>query len=900
MRATIGRRLAATVAIAVGVSAVVTSTVSIDQQFGRYVQSRRELLLATGDAFSAAISGPLAAGDRDGVFAALRGIGEVPHLSNATARDRSGTIMGQLGYGARLDRDPTFSTGGATPGWSLLRSRSMTVMTPVVDNGIEVGELQLVSDTDDIIDGLLSTLEANMAGAGIALLAGLLVAMRLQRSITRPLSDLTTTMKHVQERHDYDTILPPRHGEEVGTLIDGFNAMLCDIRERDLRLVRHRDRLEQDVADRTRDLWSAMTAAEEANAAKSTFLATMSHEIRTPMTGLLVMAELLASSDLPRQSRRYAEVISKSGSALLAIINDILDFSKIEAGKLETERVPVDVRDVVETVVSLFYARGREKGVDLAASFAADVPLKIEGDPVRLQQIVGNLVNNALKFTQIGFVSIDVYMDDGNLAIAVADTGIGIPGDKLDRIFEAFSQADGSTTRRFGGTGLGLSIATRLAQAMQGQITAHSEVGQGSTFTCSLPASVVEDPPAWPLSTNDVENRAIVDVTAPAAARSLSAALRRVGYLVSRTSEPQVGADAVLRIVDARRAGSIQEHRSGTIVIGLVEPGVDDLEALSTQVDLILHRPLLEADLRAALASIAAGEPLPVLEVADAATPLHRYKGAKVLVVDDTAVNREVMVEALRRFDIVPDLANNGLEALSAAARTSYDLIFMDGSMPELDGFEACRRLRVLEAGLHRTPVLALTAHVVGVAADAWQDAGMDGVLQKPFTLDELRRSLATHLDAEVVKGEVVVIESRHEEEADTLFDEAVLAEIASMSEASGQDFARRVFKLFIEHAPQALNTALAAWAEGDREAVAGAAHAVKSMSLNIGAQRVGACAKLVEMSARSGEIAHDDVADLEIALGRTIADLSARLASMESKVREPEPVASPRRGGTT
>ena len=886
MRASIGRRLAATVAIAVGVAAVVTSSVSVNQQFGRYVQSRKEMLLATGSAFSAAISAPLAARDRNGVFAALRGIGEVPHLSNATARDRNGIIVGQLGYGARLDRDPTLGTGDATSVWSLLKSQSITVVTPVVDDGAEVGELQLVSDADGILDGLLATLGANMAGAGVALLAGLLVAVRLQRSITRPLTDLTATMKHVQERHDYDTVLPPQDGNEVGTLINGFNAMLSDIRERDLRLVRHRDRLEQDVADRTRDLRSAMTTAEEANAAKSTFLATMSHEIRTPMTGLLVMAELLASSELPGQSRRYAEVISKSGSALLAIINDILDFSKIEAGKLETERVPVDVRDVVETVVSLFYARAREKGLDLTASFAADVPLKIEGDPVRLQQVVGNLVNNALKFTQVGSVSIDVFLEDGHISIAVKDTGIGIPDDKLGQIFEAFSQADGSTTRQFGGTGLGLSIASRLAQAMQGQITARSGVGQGSTFTCSLLLSVVEAAPAWPRLTN-APNEAVVDVTAPATAHTLSAALRRVGYIVSMGPESNVGADVALRVVDAPRAGSMQGHRPGTIIIGLVEPGIEDLKALSAQVDLILHQPLLEADLRAALKSVADGEPLPVLKVADGVMPQHRYDGAKVLVVDDTAVNREVMVEALRRFGIVPDLATNGLEAITAATRTSYDLIYMDGSMPELDGFEACRRLRGLEAGSRRTPVLALTAHVVGVAADAWQDAGMDGVLHKPFSIAELQLSLAKHLNAEIQdEPQAVVLRKRHDVvDVDTLFDEGVLAEIASVSEASGQDFARRVFRLFIEHAPQALNTATIALAERDQEAVARAAHAIKSMSLNIGAKRVGICAKRVETTARDDEIAPEDIAALGEAVGQTIHDLSSRFAAMDIKL---------------
>ena len=344
-----------------------------------------------------------------------------------------------------------------------------------------------------------------MISAGIAALlaalVGIAVALRMQRRITGPIQNLTRAMAEVRESHDFSTQVERKSDDETGIMVDAFNDMLAQIRLRDDHLAQHRANLETTVDERTRDLRVAKEAAESANVAKSEFLATMSHEIRTPMNGMLVMAELISGSELAPRQQRYAEVIVKSGQSLLSIINDILDFSKIEAGSLELERIPVDPGAVIDDVLNLFWERAASNGLDLAGYVSSDVPALIEADPVRLNQVLSNLVNNALKFTETGHVCViarksPVQAVDGDgltIEFAVQDTGIGIPQDKISGLFSAFTQADQSTTRKYGGTGLGLAICKKLVRAMGGEIGATSKEGEGSIFSFSVATRSLED-----------------------------------------------------------------------------------------------------------------------------------------------------------------------------------------------------------------------------------------------------------------------------------------------------------------------------------------------------------------------------------------------------------------------
>ncbi len=896
----INGKLSRLVAFAVGTAMLFVAGFGCWQETYRYLAGKRDVLLATASAFAAAGADAVASHDGRGAFLAIRGIGSVPGIEFASLADATGKVLADVGSGVRLAGDLDLTEADATSSpLALLGTRTVSVTVPVLKGGGGVGRLKLVGHVTDLWSRLRDVLWTTALGAIAALLIGLAISLRLQRQITRPLITLARAMTAIRTSHDYDTRVAVESDDEVGLLATSFTDMLGEVRERDRQLVAHRDRLEHDVTERTQDLRLAKEDAEAANVAKSTFLATMSHEIRTPMTGLLVMAELLASGDLPARSRRHAEVICKSGTALLAIINDILDFSKIEAGKLETEKVRVDARDVVNTVIALFHSRAVEKGLDLAARFTPEVPRAIEGDPTRLQQVVSNLVNNALKFTKSGYVMVDVRYEDGSLVCAVDDTGIGIAPDKLDRIFQAFSQADGSTTREFGGTGLGLSISSRLAEAMGGAIAVASQPGVGSTFTCTVPAPLIE--PARP-ATAGRGGRALVSLARPATARAVAAVLVRRGYHVAGPAASAASdaeeESADLLIVDRGSLDSLAGASAAVVCLG--ESGDVGLVGAATRASHLLRLPFVEGDLEAILDGIALGaapaSPVPVRKDQGS-----EFAGARVLVADDMAVNREVMIEALRRFGIVPALVANGLEAVAAAAAHDYDLVFMDGSMPELDGFEACRRIRACEesrGAARRTPILALTAHVVGTAAGAWRDAGMDGVLRKPFTMAELQQALAAHLGPQArtrddagstaratsidAAASQASIEQPQEDTPDNdvpLLDGSVLAEIAAMSQGSKHDFGHRVFKLFIEHAPRSWLTLRAAEEAGDHHGLASAAHAIKSMSLNIGARQASRAAAAVERAARCGTVVQADIELLDDAIIRTCAELAKRLS---------------------
>jgi two-component system, NarL family, sensor histidine kinase BarA len=852
---TIGRRLVLLVLSALAASFVTTAVLSTVIEARRQADLEAERLTQAARVIGSLSAEAVRERDRRGAFEGVRSIRQMPDVTYARIETPDGAVLAETGGGLRLARDAQVREGERSSLWAILTTDSLEARAPVISRGEQVGEIVLFSRAPGVRERILFALWISLAGAGVALMAGLAVALRLARRISGPVVALAAHMGKVQATHDYTQAADIRADGEVADLVKGFNAMLSGVRERDARIARQVETLEEEVAARTVDLARAKDAAESANAAKSDFLAVMSHEIRTPLNGILALSDMLTRADLPARQRRHADVIAKSGRSLLGVINDILDFSKVEAGKMDLEILPVDLAEVAEDVASLFLERARGKGLDLAVYVDPRLP-QVLADSVRLRQVISNLVNNAIKFTETGGVLIRVDADPaapGHVLIAVEDTGPGIPAERLPTLFEAFTQADQSTTRRYGGTGLGLAICDRLVRAMDGEWRLGSEVGRGSRFAFSAPLPAAgEVQPVVDLFGLTV---AVGDVGATSAeAISL--------YLESLGAPRAEAADARLVLGPTP---ALTAHRAVRIAL--------DDEA-DTTADAVLPRPLRRADLMTVLEQVSHGRAPRLDSVrSQVADDLPRFPGARVLVVDDSDVNREVAAETLSQLDVEVTLAESGEAAIELMRAEAFDLVFMDGSMPGLDGFETTARIRAeeREAGRPRAAILALTAHVIGAGADAWREAGMDGVVHKPFTVRDLAGALQRTCGDKAVSTLEPAAPGAPQADADaTLFDHQVRAELDAIA-LRKPEFLDRVQGLYRANAPLRADEIDAALLAGDMDALARAAHALKSMSLSIGARAVATAASTVEAGARENRAGlHAVVEDLRHALELT------------------------------
>jgi PAS domain S-box-containing protein len=636
------------------------------------------------------------------------------------------------------------------------------------------------------------------------------------------------------------------------------------------------------VAERewaAQDLAAARDQALSASRAKSEFLATMSHEIRTPLNGVLGLSELLGRTDLTPHQQRLADGVDHAGRTLLALVNDILDLSKIEAGRLDLEKVDFDPRAVVEQSVALVADLARDKHLELVVSSAADMPSQVRGDPVRLGQVITNLVSNAVKFTPEGEVVVRATGESdpagARVRIEVRDTGVGIDPEAAARLFEPFTQADSSTTREYGGTGLGLAISRRIVTAMGGEIGVESRLGEGSTFwftadfhpavgdgpirdhereraVAGLHALVVDDNEtnrfilveqltAWGLTVTAVESAADALVELDAAARGSSP------YDVVLLDYMMPGMDGE-QLARRMRAQPHHDHTRVALLSSAMEPTPEWLA--DAGVDLFLSKPVLPTRLLGVLATLG-GRMARRPTVAAPAAPA-RQRG-RVLVVEDNAVNQLVAEGVLRGLGYEVHLADNGAAGVAAVADDyrGFDAILMDCQMPVMDGYDATRAIRAMQRGMSRTPIIAMTAAAVAEERERCLAAGMDDFLAKPVDVALLEQTLDRWVPDR--SGPSAPTPEAPPEPTEA----PATVRLRELIERDGIDVSlvRRIIERFEGDATAvgaALESAAAAGHAGD---VASQAHSLKGSAANLGLTALAAVCERIESEARAGRL---------------------------------------------